>query len=648
MVRLRPRVRGGAGELSCTATVRALAGAELPSRLVMAAVGASGRHDTALRVVPEGRDRAGTAGLLLVSEVELWWPHTHGTPALWEVEVTDPASGEALHRARLGFRTLQSAPDLAADGPALRINGEPVFARGAVWTPTSLDAPVGPPGELERILETVVAGGMNMLRVPGTGAYEGKHFYDMCDALGILVWQDFMFANLDYPESDPAFMALVQREVRELLQRLGGRPSLAVLCGGSEVAQQVAMLGLDPALASGPLYGELLPSAVAEADVEAPYVPSAPWGGDLPFRTNMGVANYYGVGAYLRPLSDARLAEVRFASECLAFANVPDEDGLEALASAGDPAVGGATWKSGVPRDVGAGWDFEDVRDHYFRRLFELDPVALRSSEPDRYLDLSRAVSGEVMAETFGEWRRAGSPCRGAIVLWLKDLLPGAGWGVLDHRGEPKVAYHHLRRALAPVAVWSTDEGLGGIAVHVANDGPTAVRGRVRVALYRDFELLVAEAEVDVEVGARGAWEGNVESLLGHFVDVNWAYRFGAPAQDLIVLSLERDGELLSQAFRFPVGRPVAPQPEARLGLRAHAWREPAGAAVRVSSDAFAHGVRLRVPGYAPRDDAFGVEPGHERVIELTAVGEPPWPPTEATLTALNLFGRLRIEIGER
>ena len=76
------------------------------------------------------------------------------------------------------------------------------------------------------------------------------------------------------------------------------------------------MMGLDPGLADGPLYGELLPRIVTEADVDAPYVPSSPWGGDLPFRTDRGVANYYGVGAYLRPLSDARLAEVRFAGEC--------------------------------------------------------------------------------------------------------------------------------------------------------------------------------------------------------------------------------------------------------------------------------------------------------------------------------------------
>ena len=167
---------------------------------------------------------------------------------------------------------------------------------------------------------------------------------------------------------------------------------------------------------------------------------------------------------------------MRFAAECLAFANVPDDEALQPLAGGVASAVHHPRWKAGVPRDAGAGWDFDDVRDHYLRELFGVDPVALRSTDAERYLELSRAVTGEVMAEVFGEWRRAGSPCGGGLVLWLRDLVPGAGWGVLDHRGEPKVAYHHLRRALAPVAVWITDEGLDGVAVHVANDLPVPLR----------------------------------------------------------------------------------------------------------------------------------------------------------------------------
>ena len=99
------------------------------------------------------------------------------------------------------------------------------------------------------------------------------------------------------------------------------------------------------------------------------------------------------------------------------------------------------------------------------------------------------------MAEVFGEWRRAGSPCGGGLVLWLRDLVAGAGWGVVDHRGAPKVAYHHLRRALAPAAVWTTDEGLGGVVAHVANDGPEPLDARLRVALYRDLEQRVGDGE---------------------------------------------------------------------------------------------------------------------------------------------------------
>src|SRR5262249_44933840 len=129
-------------------------------------------------------------------------------------------------------------------------------------------------------------------------------------------------------------------------------------------------------------------------------------------------------------------------------------------------------WKRGVQRDQGADWDFEDVRDHYLKLLYSEDPIALQSADPSRYLELSRMVSGEVMAEVFGEWRRAASPCRGGIILWSSDLQPGAGWGILDSHGRPKAAYWFLKRALAACTVWTTDEGLNGIDVHVSNDGP--------------------------------------------------------------------------------------------------------------------------------------------------------------------------------
>ena len=587
-------------------------------------------HRAGARIDADGGLRA----TLELDDPERWWPHTHGTPALYDARLRVTAcDGERVFAlGRIGFRSLESPADVARAGVALCVNGVAVFARGAVWTP-DLVAPHAGATELRAALQAACDAGMNMIRVPGIAAWESAAFHDLCDELGLLVWQDFMFANLDYPDRDPAFMAAVRAEAGAQLRELGRHPSLAVLCGGSEVAQQAAMTGVDPLPAMGPLYLQALPELIAAAAIDVPYVPSAPWGGDLPFRPSRGVANYYGVGAYLRPLADARAAQVRFAAECLAFANVPDGDEPSLL----DPAS-----KRGVPRDVGAGWDFEDVRDHYLALLYGVDPVSLRASDPERYLELSRHVSGEVMAEVMGEWRRAGSPCAGALVLWLRDQLPGAGWGLLDHRDAPKAAYHHLARALAPVAVWSTDEGLDGVVAHVANDGPEGVALTLRVALYRDRETLVDEVVRELCLAPHTSESHNVESLLGRFVDAAWAYRFGPPAQDLIVLSLEdrsgREPRLVSQAVRHPAGRPLALETAATLGLSAEVDRDR----LVLRSRRYVHGVRVAIEGHRPDDDCFALEPGRVRTVALRA-GAADAPAPRGQLTALNLRGTLAV-----
>jgi beta-mannosidase len=637
-VRVRTRVEGDAGVVSVRA--RATGGLDaLEARLD----GASGTYGVQL-----GRDGDELTGELRVPGVALWWPHTHGAPALHDLTLCDEQD-RVLDARRVGFRSLAPGPeaghDVEAEGIDLHVNGVRVFARGAVWTPAD---PVGlapSEEELRAALEGVVDAGMNMLRVPGIGAYESDEFHDLCDELGLLVWQDFMFANLDYPVADDAFWAAVEAEAAQQLERLAPRPSLAVLCGNSEVEQQAAMVGLEPGAGRGPLFGEILPALVSAHGADAVWVPSAPCGGDLPFRTDRGVANYYGVGAYLRPVEDARRADVRFAAECLAFSNVPDPAGVEAVMADAplDVVVHHPRWKAGVPRDAGAGWDFEDVRDHYLRLLYEVDPVALRSSDHERYLELSRAVTGEVMAEVFGEWRRAGSPCGGGLVLWLRDLVPGAGWGVVDRDGVPKAAYHHLRRALAPRAVWTTDEGLNGIDVHVANDAPEPLEATLRVALYRDGTRRVDEASEALAVAPHQVTRRGVEEMVGRFADVSWSYRFGPPAQDVVVATLEgaEENRPLSQAFRFPAGRPLDRSPAAALGLTAGVDGADAPELV-LESAALAYGVRVSAPGFLPADDAFCLEPGRPRRLALRAT-KPGTPFTGAAITAINAEGRLRV-----
>ena len=139
----------------------------------------------------------------------------------------------------------------------------------------------------------------------------------------------------------------------------------------------------------------------------------------------------------------------------------------------------------------------------------------------------------------------------------------------------------------------------------------------------------------------------DVEGLLGRFVDISWAYRFGPPAQDVVALSLEREqdgvSELISQAFRLPAGRPSVREPASELGLVAALEQsDRQQAVIRVESQRFAYGVRIHCPGFRAADNAFSIEPGGLRRVELTRVaadGEA----SGATLSALNLAGRVAL-----
>ena len=566
------------------------------------------------RVRAQPAPDGGTLAQLKVSGVERWWPHTHGAPRLYEAAID--LDGEPVATRRVGFRDLQVPADIAAEGFAVTLNGVSIHLRGAVWTPLDLIGLAPDRMDLRQVLLRVRDCGMNLLRVVGTAHYESTDFHDLCDELGILIWQDLMFANLDYPLEDEAFRGVVEAEARRVVRDLAHRPSLVCVCGNSEVEQQPAMMGLDPTLGRHPFWEETLPAIVRSTGSDAGCVRSTPSGGLLPFQPGGGVTHYFGVSGYMLDLADVRRSEVRFATECLAFANVPDDVEFPVH----DPR-----WKAGVQRDagtgwnVGAGWDFDDVRDHYLATWFGVDPVPLRRYDHARYLELSRAVSGEVMAATMNEWRRAQSPCRGALVLWLSDMAPGAGLGILDVSGAPKVCYHHLRRALAPVAVWMTDEKLAGVAIHVANDRPEPLRTTLRLALYRE-DVEVDRTTETLALDGHAATGRSVEGMLGRFLDAAWAYRFGPPAADVIVATLEGEDEArpLSQAFFFTDRRSPQPRTADELGLHAGVQRQQDGVVrVTLRARALIDGARVHAAGFTPSDDAFCVEPGRPRAIDL-------------------------------
>lgn len=579
----------------------------------------SGATSATLRVgdaaIPMTLRDGALAASATLPEVAAWWPHTHGEPALYPARIELP--DRTLDLPPIGFRRV--SVDRGPDGAGFTLvwNGIPVFCRGASWTPPDLVVP-GEPGATEAALLQARSLGLNMLRLPGTGTYETDAFHAACDRLGIMVWQDFMFASMDYPANDAAFRETVGVEAAELLDRLQTSPSLAVLCGGTEVAQQAAMLGLGTADWTNAIFEEVLPAAVSAARPDVPYAPHSPGGGGLPFSNDAGISHYYGVGAYLRPLDDAGLRRVRFASECLAVANVPEAASLEqtmGAVSLADPA-----WTSGAPRDSGVAWDFGDVRDHYLQLLSGLDARLLRLTDPQRYLELSRAVSCQLAEAVFGVWRDPAVGCGGGLVWLLRDLKPGAGWGIVDVAGVPKPVWHALRKLWGDPAILVTDAGLDGLALCVVNERATPLRGRLSIRCLRHGETEVATGGHDIEVPARGGVHLSSAKLFGRFFDVTYAYRFGPPAHDVTVVELtDATGTVLADAVHLPHAPTFQALVDVGLSVTVEADGEEWVATVAVTR--FSQYVHFRHEGLSATPDWLHIWPSRPRTIRLVRAG---------------------------
>jgi beta-mannosidase len=590
-----------------------------------------------------------TTGVL--SEVALWWPHTHGDPWLYPVSIVlkDSNNDEAmLHLDPVGFRSVTvdrdssgfvPSPDsgvnldgsTALDGFGIVVNGEPVYARGACWTPVDLIS-LNPSNDLlDDTLDTVIAAGMNMIRVGGTMTYESDRFHQRCDALGIMVWQDFMFANLDIPLDNEALLNDIRDEISHHAQRVGRHASTVVVCGGSEVDQQASMMGIAAEQWNNGLARSVIEPLCAQIIPQVPFVvssPSAPPSAKpsnasaLPFHVDSGVGHYYGVGAYLRGFDDVRRSNVRFAAECLAFANVPENSTLDALFGDGGRAPHQSLWKQRVPRDNGAGWDFDDVRDHYLGELFGVDPMRLRYADLERWLDLSRVTSSEVLDTVASEWRRNDTTCNGSLVWFLRDLWTGAGWGLIDALGRPKPALAGLARRWQSVALSLTDEGVNGLDAHVVNETAASVTGNLEAVIVRDGATIVERSERTITLAPRSTQRIRVDELFGGFRDLTWAYRFGPPVGELVRVRFRSETQpgaesIVRDAHHWVAGRPTAVDASIGLSVNGEPILGTDSFRVTIETERTAFGIHFDGDELRSSDNWFHLAPGDQRVVTV-------------------------------
>ena len=517
---------------------------------------------------------------LRLRNADRWWPHTHGAQPRYRLALDSGAWHDDV-----AFRTIERT-----DPFGLRINGVDVFCRGACWIPPD---PVGLRDHVAPALELARASHLNMLRVTANTLYESDAFYAECDRLGILVWQDFMFASFDYPFADDAFAALAKAEADEFLRRTQTRACVAVLCGNSEVEMQAMLVGKP--VETPEFFADALPKLCATRRPDVPYVAGTP-GGSVPMVSPQeGWSHYYGVGVFLRPLIDARLSKVRFATECLGFAQPP--------ARATQAEWAAIPWAERITNgDTGVG-NFDETHRYYVKQMYGLDPDVLERDDPALWQALFEILPGEVMAATYAEWRVTGQ-CRGGLIWNWQDMWPSPGLGLRDAAGRPKAAMHYLRRALAPRAVFLADEGLNGLFAHLLNEPEESAHADLVIELFADG-VCTERHVLPQSVAARGMTSVAIDLVLGRFADVQRAWRLGSMACELVVA---RWGDA-APAFFFPGGWPV---PAAtRVGLEA----VRAGARLRIRTCDFAHTVVI--DGADASDNYFHLAPNETREVQV-------------------------------
>ncbi|WP_215449753.1 glycoside hydrolase family 2 protein [Streptomyces sp. ATCC 21386] len=506
-----------------------------------AAVEAGLRLEARVGGVAAVAEVGGTSGTvrLEVPGVELWWPRDYGEQPLYEVELTLYGEGDALDvwRRRVGFRTveLDRSTDAHGTGFTLVVNGERLFARGVNWIPDDVFPSRVTRERYRERLGQAAGAGVDLVRIWGGGIYESEDFYDVCDELGLLVWQDFPFACAAYPEEQP-LRGEVEAEARENVVRLMPHPSLVLWNGNNENLWGFRDWGWEERLA-GESWGEgyylgLLPRVVAELDPTRPYTAGSPWSGSWERHPNdpaHGTHHSWEVWNredYAEYRSDVPRFVAEFGWQAPpAYATLrralpgeelaPDSPGMLHHQKAED---GNGKLERGLAR-------------HF----------VVPDGDFDRWHYLTQVNQARAIAAGVEHWRSHWPVCAGTVVWQLNDCWPVTSWAAVDGDGREKPLYHELRRLYADRLLTLQVRGAGLVLAVVNQSGESWAPAGLRLRRTTVEGIVVAEAAVEVSAAARTVAEVRVPREVEP-----------VGAKEFLVAD-GRDGEKSLRAVHFPV-----------------------------------------------------------------------------------------------
>ena len=536
---------------------------------------------------------------------QLWWPHTHGRPNLYTLDVELKQDGAVRDRRQVmvGIREVQfQDADIDTGEPRFRftINGRSIWLQGAGLAPFEGLTHCWRPERAIRLIDLAERAGMNLLRVWGDGDLPPEAFYDACDRQGILVWQDFMFGYGMYPDDDAAFCSNVRAEVEGLVRRLRNHPCILMWVGGNE-----NYMGYDFAHGGTPTVGrrifeEIMPEACERLDPTRIFHPNSPYGGHAPNWPLEGDWHDYTTVTFSHrasvPLFASETGRVSAPAVHNLLRFMEEED---VWPRDHDPAArvpGAVRW----PPE----WSYH-AADGAWEKIGAIE----RYPDPAGAGDLVRVLGtahGEYLRERIERQRRGvpdgsldrGRRCWGNMAWRLNDSWPTIYWSVVDYYLEPKIAYYYLRRAYQPVLL-SFEHTPDELNVWLINDSDEPVRGRLVVRRMRFDGTTVGEAVTDAQVGPGESvrvlsTEGLGPISLRHeFLEA----RLGA-----------LEATHLLTAERYLV------LPRARLSARAVAG------GIEIATDVFARQVGLAMEGVSGavfEDNYFDLAPRGRRTVAV-------------------------------
>lgn len=520
--------------------------------------------------------------VLNIDDPQLWWPNNLGKQPLYDVTVQLLDSQDQVLDSmskRIGLRTLRLDRHADQWGESFQfvVNGVPFFAKGANWIPADGILSRMTPERYRSLVEDAAAANMNMLRVWGGGVYEDDSFYDACDALGICVWQEFMFGGGFSPVSDPAFRSTVAAEARDQVRRLRHHPCIALWCGNNEM--EMGAVQEKPERPDkmawkdySKVFDKLLPGIVAELHPECDYWPSSPHSphGDRHNFNNpaCGDAHLWAVWHEGQPFEWYRTCEHRFNSE-FGFQSFPEPKTVRGFTTEED-------------RNISSYIMEQHQRSHGNGRIMEYLLAWFRMPHGfENTLWLSQILQGMSIKYAVEHWRRMMPRGMGTLYWQLNDMWPVASWSSIDYHGRWKALHYMARHFFAPLMVSGVEDvAKGSVEIHVTSDLLNPVPGTVKWTVTDVDGRFLLEGKRKVRTAARSS--GKVETLNLHKLTEQHEKR-GL----LVWLELDAPGQPVSRNLVFfarPIKRPriFSPRPKhlelnRKPGLSAKVVRKPDG-----------------------------------------------------------------------